>query len=232
MKKLIIGFVIGVLLTIPVMLVIDTPTAAPEPQVIYVEPTPMPTPTPQVIYKERLTDLEQVVANTKDSCVMIYAHQPNGAIEQGSGWVYNGFIITAKHVVEGSKQIDIFKDDSLNGIPAEIEHLDLTLDVAILRVYDTLPSVELGDSDKLIEGEKLVSITSPEGIKNVIEECTFAGEGINELNISDTITLAGSSGGAVFNYNSEIVGMIYGGYEGLSGAIPINQIKSTLRKIE
>ena len=68
--------------------------------------------------------------------------------------------------------------------------------------------------------------------KNVIEECTFAGEDMGDLNISDTITTGGSSGGAVFNYNSEIVGMIYGGYEGLSGAIPINQIKLTLRKIE
>ena len=135
-------------------------------------------------------------------------------------------------MVEGSKQIDIFKDDSLNGIPAEIEHLDLTLDVAILRVYDTLPSVELGDSDKLIEGEKLGSITSPMWSKNVIEECTFAGEDMGDLNISDTITTGGSSGGAVFNYNSEIVGMIYGESGEVSKAIPINVIKATLRKIE
>ena len=81
MKKLIIGFLIGVALTVPVMMGIMQPgipaeEPAPTPEIVYVTPTPMPTPTPQVIYKERLTDLEQVVANTKDSCVMIYAHQP------------------------------------------------------------------------------------------------------------------------------------------------------------
>lgn len=237
MKKLIIGFVIGVLLTIPIMLTINTPAAAPEPtpQVIYVEPTPMPTPTPEIIYQERLTDLEQVVADTKDSCVMIYAYYSDGSGEQGSGWAYGDYIVTAKHVIEGTKKIEIFTDNSNTPARGTVEYIDDNLDVAILSVPTrTLPSVTLGDSDTLIEGEKLVSITSPQGAQNVVEECTFAGKLITEtqdqLTISDTLIQGGSSGGALFNYNSEVIGMVNAGNDGYAGAIPINQIKSILEK--
>lgn len=236
MKKLIIGFLTGVLVTIPIMLMIQEPKAL-EPEIVYVTPPPQPTPTPQIIYKERLTDLEQVVANTKDSCVMIYAYRSDGSGEQGSGWAYGDYIVTAKHVVEEAKKIEIFTDNSNIASRGTIEYIDDELDVAILKLNTrTLPSVTLGDSDTLIEGEKLVAITSPQGAQNVVEECTFAGKLITEtqddLNISDTITLGGSSGGAVFNYESELIAMIYGGYEGLSQAIPINKIKPILEKLK
>src|SRR5690554_3551705 len=38
-----------------------------------------------------LTDLETVAKNCKDSCVMVTAHGDN-VMSQGSGWAYNGYI--------------------------------------------------------------------------------------------------------------------------------------------
>lgn len=241
MKKLIIGFLIGVALTVPVMMGITQPgipaeEPAPTPEIVYVTPTPMPTPTPQVIYKERLTDLEQVVANTKDSCVMIYAYRSDGSGEQGSGWAYNGHVITAKHVVEGAKQIDIFTDDYKYAVGGGIEYIDDALDVAVLRVAKTLPSVTLGDSDALKEGEKLVSITSPEGAQNAIDECVNSGvvhtDDGSYLIVSESDMRSGSSGGAVFNYNSEIIGMVVRGSGGEHFLLPITQLKPILNKIK
>lgn len=236
MKKLIIGFLTGVLVTIPIMLMIQEPKAL-EPEIVYVTPPPQPTPTPQIIYKERLTDLEQVVANTKDSCVMIYAYRSDGSGEQGSGWAYGDYIVTAKHVVEEAKKIEIITDNSNSASRGTIEYIDEELDVAILKLNTrTLPSVTLGDSDTLIEGEKLVAITSPQGVKNAIDECVNSGFILFDdgkfLTVSEGNMIGGSSGGAIFNYESELVAMVAYGNEGGNHAIPVNGLKPILEKLK
>ena len=189
----------------------------------------------RVDFTSPLTDLETVAKNCKDSCVMIYAYTDDMRY-QGSGFIYNGYIITAKHVVEGTKTIDVFLDDSIYSISASILPIETDLDVAVLKTYTTNSSVTLGDSDKLIEGQKLVSITSPHGEQNTLEECTFAGVtfGYEQqlLNISDTFMVSGSSGGAVFNYDSEVLGIMSMGAEGAMSAIPINDIKPILEKLK
>lgn len=190
----------------------------------------------RIDFTSPLTDLETVAKNCKDSCVMIYAYLPNGIISQGSGWVYNGYVITAKHVVKGAEKIDIFLDGYLYGVPGTIHYLDPKLDVAILQANTNMPSVTLGDSDKLNEGQKLVSITSPAGVQNAIDECINSG--INHvdtgiyLTISETNMGGGSSGGAVFNHDGEIIAMSVKGNDGGYRAIPINDIKPILEKLK
>ena len=112
-----------------------------------------------ILLESPLTDLETVAKNCKDSCVMIYAYKDNKVI-QGSGWVYNGYIVTAKHVVNEANKVDIFLDDSLYSVNGIVHFVDSELDVAVIKANVGLPSVILGDSDELTEGEKLVSITS------------------------------------------------------------------------
>jgi len=189
-----------------------------------------------IVKMEVYTDLEKVVKNCKDSCVMIYAYLPSGAISQGSGWVYNGYIVTAKHVIEGSTKIDVFTDDSLYGVSGTIVPIETDLDIAVLKISVDLPSVTLGDSDKLIEGEKLVSITSPKGSLNQIDECinsgfvTYAG---NEkyLSISEGNMNNGSSGGAIFDYRGDAVSMVIIGQYESHDTIPINDIKPIFETI-
>lgn len=233
MKKSIPSFLLGVALTLSV--VVFTSNSMP------LVPT-LPTPTPQIIYRdvikevEKLTDLETVAKNCKNSAVMIYAYLPNGTTSQGSGWVYKGYVISAKHVVDGSTKIEVFVDDQKNGFYGTVHYIDPKLDLVILKATTGQKTVTLGDSDKLIEGEKLVSITSPQGAMNVIEECTFAGkletETQSSLNISDTSITGGSSGGAIFNYDSEIIGMATNGENNVTEAIPINRMKSVLSNIK
>jgi S1-C subfamily serine protease len=190
---------------------------------------------------ETYTSLEEVVKNCKDSCVMLYCYGspdlPEGAASQGSGFVYNnGYVITAKHVVEGATRIDVFTDDSIYSIPGTVVPIDSDLDVVVLKADIDLPSVTLGDSDVLIEGEKIISITSPNGAENTIDECIYTGKAYDRkkyyLGISDTFMTGGSSGGAVFNYQGQIIGMASLGLEGLQEAIPINDIKPILQKLK
>jgi len=182
-----------------------------------------------------LTDLETVVKNCKDSCVMIYAYNGN-KVSQGSGWIYNGYIVTANHVVEGAERIDIFFDDEKYSRSASIVPIETDLDVAVLKTYIAYPSVALGNSDNLKEGEKLISITSPGGSQNMIDECINSGldwyDDMQYLSISESGMDSGSSGGAIFNYNSEIVAMnVMGGGEAHQ-AIPINIIKPILEQLK
>jgi S1-C subfamily serine protease len=234
-------FVLGVAVAVTSMLLIHDSKA---------EPTPIPEPTPIVIEKEVIkeipvevvkevvkeievvkpTDLEKVVKDCKNSCVMIYFYNKDGTISQGSGWVYNGYIVTAKHGLKDYKRIEIFTDDTSNPRTANVHYVDDKLDLAILKASFILPSLKLGDSDKLIEGERIVAITSPNGTQNMIDECLYSGNGWYDkqlyMTISEHSMQGGSSGGAVFNYDSEVIGMMV--KENL--AIPIKLIKPILEE--
>lgn len=179
---------------------------------------------------------EFVAKACKDSCVMIYAYQ-NDLPYQGSGWVYKGYIITAEHVIRNTDRIEVFPDDSVYGALATVEYADPDIDLAVLKLDRDLglPSVALGDSDKLVEGQKLVAITSPAGVQNVIDECLYSGIGYTDagmfLTLSECNTIGGSSGGAVFNLDGELIGMAVRGNEGGGMAIPINDLKPILQKL-
>lgn len=193
--------------------------------------------TKTVEIKTPRTDLETVVANVKDSAVMIYVYKGDQLTATGSGFYYNGYVVTAKHVTDLGNKYAIFTDDNKYGTYAEsLVSLGTSLDVVALKVKLDIPSVKLGDSDKLIEGQKLVSITSPKGIINTIDECLYSGtfeytEG-KGINLSESNMQSGSSGGAIFNYKNEIIGMNTNGADGANNAIPINDLKPLLIKLK
>jgi len=119
---------------------------------------------------------------------------------------------------------------------AQIYYVDDKLDLAILKASIMLPSLALGDSSKLTEGEKLVSITSPMMTKNAIDECVYSGmvstlEG-TFLVITESNMSGGSSGGAVLDYNSKIIGMVISGDSGGHHVIRINDIKPILENLK
>jgi S1-C subfamily serine protease len=182
-----------------------------------------------------LTDVEAVAKKCKDSCVMIYAYSqvPGGTKQtQGSGFAYNGYIVTARHVVEGPETINISVDDARYATVGLIHYIDKTHDLAILKVGAKVPSVTLGDSEALKDGEKLISITSPGGMQNSIDECVNSGktwyDSKRYLTVSESAMDGGSSGGAVFNAKGELVGMSSNGEGESHTAILINDIKLTI----
>lgn len=183
-----------------------------------------------------LTDLEEVAKKCKDSCIMIHTFVEGKGKAQGSGFVYGDYVITAKHVIKDSRVIYIFTDDNVVGRRALVMPLDTNLDVIALKVKTFMPSVELGNADKLKEGEEVVSITSPHGVMNAIERCIFSGTdkfgGGHMLRLSENSMGRGSSGGAVFNYNGEIIGMVVAGEGSTYQAIPINDIIPLLDQLK
>ena len=258
MKKSVIGFILGAILMLSVNVAADTYYQfAKSENTLYVDGTKIEMPMynyqytnyasiravaealgldikvtdKRIDFISPLTDLETVVKNCKDSCVMIYAYNGN-KVSQGSGWIYNGYIVTANHVVEGAERIDIFFDDEKYSRSASIVPIETDLDVAVLKTYIAYPSVALGNSDNLKEGEKLVAITSPKGTQNTVDECINSG--ITQLDTGTYLTISesninnGSSGGAIFNYQSELIGMVIQTHY----TIPINDIKPILENLK
>ena len=166
----------------------------------------------------------------------------------GSGFIISsdGYIMTNAHVVDHADKITVRLTDKRE-FNARIIGADARTDVALLKIEAKgLPTVTLGDPNKLRVGEWVVAIGSPFGFDNSVTAGIVSAKGrsLPQDNLvpfiqTDVAINPGNSGGPLFNMNEEVVGInsqIYtrsGGSMGLSFAIPIDvatQVADQLRK--
>jgi serine protease Do len=154
----------------------------------------------------------------------------------GSGFIVSedGYILTNAHVVAGADEVTVRLTDRRE-FQAEVIGVDARTDVAVIRIDATdLPTVRLGDPERLEPGQWVLAIGSPFGLENSatagIISATSRAVGAGSTFIqTDVAVNPGNSGGPLFNLQGEVVGinsMIFsqtGGYMGLSFAIPIDQ---------
>jgi len=144
-----------------------------------------------------------------------YVDSNGNAWSVGTGFVIrdDGYILTAKHVVENSKfAIAILR----NGTPINVEGgvLFNDADLAIIKINQKLPSVELGDFDSAKVGSKVIFIGYPlfeprqlthEGI---VSSTTILSNNVPAITINSIVN-RGNSGSPVFLANSgKVVGII------------------------
>ena len=168
---------------------------------------------------------------------------------EGSGFIVSGdgYILTNAHVVQGADEVTVKLTDKRK-FTAKVIGYDTRTDIAVIKINaGNLPTVSIGDPDKLRVGEAVVAIGSPFGFENSVTSGIVSAKGrsLPSENYvpfiqTDVAVNPGNSGGPLFNQHGEVVGVnsqIYsrsGGYQGLSFAIPINlamnvasQIKAT-----
>jgi serine protease Do len=118
--------------------------------------------------------------------------------------------------------------------------------VALLKVKaDNLPTVQLGDSDKLDVGQWVVAIGAPFGLDHTATQGivsalsrSLPSETYVPFIQTDAAVNPGNSGGPLFNLQGQVVGVnsqIYsrsGGYMGVSFAIPINVVKNVTDQLK
>src|SRR4029450_3347749 len=89
----------------------------------------------------------------------------------GSGFVIDdsGYIVTNRHVVEGADDIDV-QFPSGKQYKAKLVGADAKTDVALLKIKPDakLPSVPLGDSDKLQVGDWVLAVGNPFGLSHTV----------------------------------------------------------------
>jgi len=155
----------------------------------------------------------------------------------GSGFIISsdGYVLTNNHVVADADEIIVRLSDR-SELQAKLVGTDPRTDVALLKVEGkNLPTVKLGDSEKLKVGEWVLAIGSPFGFDHSVTKGIVSAKGRTLPNDTyvpfiqtDVAINPGNSGGPLFNMNGEVVGInsqIFtrsGGFMGLSFAIPID----------
>ena len=160
---------------------------------------------------------------------------------QGAGVIaeFDGqqYIITNNHVIRHADDIRVEVTDSRFFV-AEVVGRDSLSDVAVLKIdAEDLPTMTLGDSDQLREGEWVMAIGNPLGLAHSVTMGTVSALGRKRFGAeygsfiqTDAALNMGNSGGALVNLRGELVGINTaitshdGGNIGIGFAIPINLV--------
>ena len=115
---------------------------------------------------------------------------------------------------------------------AEIVARDVKTNIAVLKIdASDLPVAELGDSDLITPGEKVIAIGKQGGPDSAgsVTDGIVSGYERGEANLIHTnaVINVSNSGGALVNARGQVIGVNIGsggpyGYEGFSFAVPIN----------
>ncbi len=167
--------------------------------------------------------------------------------QQGSGFIIgsDGLILTNAHVVQGAKKIVVKLGDKRE-FAARMIGIDFPTDVVVLKIVtkEHLPTIRLGDSDKLEVGEWVMAVGNPFGLDNSVSSGIVSakgwhiGDAYDRLIQTDAPLNAGSSGGPLINLRGQVIGINKaivsegGGSIGISFATPINLIKEILPQLE
>jgi serine protease Do len=154
----------------------------------------------------------------------------------GSGFIISadGYVMTNHHVVEGSEQITVTLADKRE-YSAKLIGSDQRTDVALLKIDATgLPSIKIGDPNRLRVGEWVIAIGSPFGLESTVTagivsaKARETGEFLPFIQ-TDVAVNPGNSGGPLINMRGEVVGInsqiftTSGAFAGISFAIPIDE---------
>jgi serine protease Do len=198
-------------------------------------------------------DITGVVAAARDSVVTITSQVPSQGRSQfgggtatgvGSGIVLtsNGFVLTNRHVVEGSTSLTVTLADGTE-YPASIVKESDTQDLALVKVDATgLTPAKLGQSSNVVVGQTAIAIGSPLGTftetvtKGIVsaldrqitvqDDQTGRPVTLTGLIQTDAAINPGNSGGPLLNAAGEVVGVntaTASSAEGLGFAIPIDK---------
>jgi serine protease Do len=169
------------------------------------------------------------------------AQQPQGS--RGSGFIIHpqGYILTAQHVVESAKDIEIRFAD-MHRLSAKVVAADAQVDLALLKVQADreLPVLPFGDSDKIRVGEMAIVFGYPFGRESsmglgVISRAgrTYHDSAGYEFIQTDAGAYPGGSGGPLLNSKSHVIGVITMASErgNMGFATPINVIKKIIPRL-
>ncbi|MBF0093068.1 MAG: magnetochrome domain-containing protein [Alphaproteobacteria bacterium] len=170
-----------------------------------------------------------------------------GVLENvGSGVIVraDGYVLTNFHVVRGAASafVTVFDDGGTQRYNADIIKMDESLDLALLKIKPRRPLIPavLGDSDRILVAEEVITIGSPFGLDQTVSRGIVSGmrkslmiEGVTHANLiqTDAAINQGNSGGPLVNIEGQVIGIntaIYtptGAFSGVGFAIPSNHAR-------
>lgn len=162
-------------------------------------------------------------------------------ISQGTGFIINreGYIVTNAHVLSGGSTVSVVTYEQ-ESIPANFIGYDLNFDIALLKISGTYNELELGDSNDVQVGERVIAIGNPLGLGFSVTQGIVSGvhrrgpNGLDAYIQTDAALNPGNSGGPLINQQGEVIGINnfkIGGAESLGFALESNFIKQAVNDI-
>lgn len=157
----------------------------------------------------------------------------------GTGCVISedGFILTGSHVVDGAKRVEI---TTSNGQVYDAKVVArMNKDLALLKIEPAgaLQTVQLGNSEEVRVGQKVLTIGNPFGFSGTLTQGIVSRIDYPKNRIqTDAAINPGCSGGPLLNSSGEVIGINQSIYNpdnnmsniGIGFAIPINEAKKLI----
>jgi len=166
----------------------------------------------------------------------------------GSGVIFrsDGYIVTNNHVIAGARELIVSLSDG-NTINGELVGTDEMTDIAVVKVdAKDLPTAKFGNSDEIMVGEGAIAIGNPMGLEfqgsvtvgviSALNRTIGLNDRLVKLIQTDAAISPGNSGGALLNYDGEVIGinsakLATDGVEGMGFAIPINTVQTIIDEL-
>ncbi len=155
-----------------------------------------------------------------------------------------GYAVTNAHVVFGAQSISATLDDG-SVRPVRVIGLDAIFDIALVQIAladgESVPSIALGDSDRVVAGDDVFVIGNPLGLEQTLTRGVVSA--INRVLPEKPLSLSrpmiqtdaainpGNSGGPLLDRCGRVIGMateIVADAHGIGFAVPVNLIKDVL----
>jgi serine protease Do len=167
----------------------------------------------------------------------------------GSGFLVDpkGIVLTNFHVVDGADQV-IVQLASGEKFSSRDIHGDSKTDLAIVRFNTNgkqLPFLELGDSEAMEIGDRVLAVGAPFGLTGSVTAGIISAKGRYNLNMNmyedflqtDAAINPGNSGGPLINLEGRVIGINSaiktrtGGFQGVGLAVASNLAKNIMKSL-
>lgn len=168
----------------------------------------------------------------------------------GSGFFIDpqGVLLTNYHVVEGADYAVVTLTDGRKFNSKSI-HGDRRTDLAVVKLDlkgATVPFLEMGDSDAMEIGDRVLAVGAPFGLTGSVTQGIVSAKGRHNLNMNmyedfiqtDAAINPGNSGGPLVNLEGKVVGINAaiksrsGGFQGVGLAVASNLAKQVSRSLK
>jgi serine protease Do len=166
----------------------------------------------------------------------------------GSGFIVDpkGVILTNHHVVDGATQVEVTLRDGRKFVSKDVK-TDPKTDLAIVRVDakgGDLPWLELGDSEAMEVGDRVLAVGAPFGLTGSVTSGIISAKG-RSLHVNmyedflqtDAAINPGNSGGPLVNLDGKVIGINSaiksrtGGFQGVGLAVASNLAKNIMTQL-
>ncbi len=164
----------------------------------------------------------------------------------GSGFIVdkNGYIITNYHVVDKADEIKVKLSEGKE-YKAKVIGRDPKTDLVLIKIsslFGDLPTLPLGDSEKVKVGEWVLAVGNPFGLEHTVTKGIISATGrvigsgpYDNFLQTDAPINPGNSGGPLINLKGEVIGIntaIIASGQGIGFAIPSNLAKQVFDQLK